>query len=120
MIGVCDLPQHLDDATAAGIVERAIEATGEMIEVDRFLFRLGRLGDEGVSRRVVEAEAALENRVQAVALDLRHAAVDHDGMHAEGGRREPVVSLLESARMLIAATELRDELLEGLEHRVVP
>src|SRR5262249_26207359 len=120
MIGVGDLPQHLDDATAAGIVERAIEAAGEMIEVDRFLFGLGRLGDEGASPRVVEAEAALQDRMQAAALDLRHAAIDHGGMHEEGGRRQPIVALLESARMLVAATELGDELLESLEHRVVP
>src|SRR5262249_43827220 len=107
---------HLDDATAARIVERAVEEAREMIEVDRFLFGLGGFGDEGVSSRVVEAEAALEDRVQAVALGLRHDAVNHAGMHEEGGRRQPIVVLLEPARMLVAATELGDELLERLEH----
>src|SRR5581483_12415770 len=34
-VGIDDLPHHFDDAGAAGLVERAVELMGEMIEVDR-------------------------------------------------------------------------------------
>src|SRR5262249_56211399 len=58
-VGISDLPHHFDHAAAAILVERAIDQTGEMIEIDRLVLGLRRVRDQLVRRRLVEAELPL-------------------------------------------------------------
>ena len=87
-----------------------------MIEIDRLVLRLGRLGDQLVGRRLVEAELPLDDGVQLVALDIGDVAVDGGGMNEQRGRREAVVVMIEVDRMLAAFRYLGQKLAKAIEH----
>ena len=91
-----DLPHHLDDAEAAGLVERAVDQAGEVIEVDRLVFGERADVDEFVGRGVVERKMGFEDRAQLLALGARHVSVDGRGVDQQRGGGEAVVVVLES------------------------
>ena len=73
-----------------------------MIEIDRLVLRFGRLVDQLVGRRLVEAELPLDDGVQLLALDTGDVAVDGGGMHEQRRRRVAVVVVIEVDRVLAA------------------
>src|SRR5260370_38400585 len=74
-VSIDDFPHHLDNSPPAGLVERAVDQAGEMIEADGIA--IGRTGfvDPLGGHLVIEIEAALEHRMQLVALVRRGAPV---------------------------------------------
>jgi len=54
-----DFPHHLHDVAAPGVVERAVELAGKVIEVDRFVFGARADVDQFVGCCVVEREMGL-------------------------------------------------------------
>ena len=119
-VGVDDLPHHLDDAGASGFVERAVELMGEMIQIDRFVFGGGRLLYQLLGRGIVEIEMLLDDGVQLFILARQHLTVDGCGMDQHRRRREPVIVFAELALMLVAFDEFGNEILERLEHAILP
>src|SRR5205823_3809212 len=115
-IGVDDLPHHLDDTAAALFIQRAVELAGEVIKIDCLLLGLRGFGQEAVRIEVIEPEPPLDHCVQRVALDVRYGAVNGRGMDQERGSGEPVIVVVELARMLVAAAEFRHEPSEALKH----
>src|SRR5262249_10228958 len=115
-VGKGDLPEHFHQADAARLIQRAIQHTGEMIEVDGFMLG-GRSGfDQLVGCGVIEIEALLEQIMQHLAFGRRYVAVDCGGMNEQRGSRQAVVIVIETAWVLIAAGELGNKILERFEH----
>src|ERR1041385_4359007 len=106
------LPHHLDDTEAPCFVERAVDQAGEVIKVDRLVVGPRAGIDQRVGCGVIECEARLEHRAQPVAFDAGHVAVDGRGVDQQGGCGEPIVVFLEAPRMLLAAGEGGDEILQ--------
>src|SRR4029077_882157 len=107
-----DFPHHLDDTEAARLVERAVDQAGEVIEIDRLVVGPRAGIDQLLRRGVVEREAGLEHGTQPVALDIGHGAVDGRGVDQQGGGGKSIVVFLEMARMLLAAGQLGNEILQ--------
>src|SRR5262245_56431554 len=118
-VGVDHLPHHLDHAPPSILVERPVDQAGEVVEVDRLVLGLGRLGDQLVGGRVVETEPPLDDGMQLVTLDVRDIAVDRGGVHQQGRRGETIIVGLEAGRMLAALRDVGQEISEGFEHRKV-
>jgi len=91
-----------------------------MIEIDRFILGLGRLGDELVGRRFVELELLFDQDAQLAALGVGDVAVDGGGMDEQRRRGEAVVVMLEVGGMLVAVRHLGQKLAEALEHGTYP
>ena len=87
-----------------------------MIEIDRLVLGLGRLGDQLVRRRLVEVELPLDDGVQLVALGVRNVAVDGGGMHEQRRRREAIVVVLEADRMRAVIRCLGQKFAKAIEH----
>ena len=60
-------------AARPGLVERAVEQAGEMVEIDGLVLGGYRLVDQFVGCRVVQLEAPLHHAVELVAFARRHA-----------------------------------------------
>ena len=97
-----------------GFVERAVDQAGEMIEVDRLVLGERADIDQLLGRGLVEGETRLEQRMQLVALGRGHVAVDGRGVNQQRGGREAIIVFLESARVLFAAGQLRDKILQRI------
>src|SRR5215213_11025963 len=50
-VGISDRPHHLDQAQPLAFVERSVEQTGEMIEIDRLF-----IGDRGLFDQLARSE----------------------------------------------------------------
>src|SRR5262249_57108791 len=90
-----------------------------MIEIDRLVLGLGRLGHQLVRRRLVEAELLLDDGVQLLMLDVGNVAVDGGGVDEQRGRRQAIVVVLEADRMLAAFRRLGQKFAKAIEHAAV-
>ncbi len=66
--------------------------------------------------RLVETEPQHDDGDKAVALDLRHLAVDHGGVDQKRDRRQTVVAGLEPALILLANGQIGQKPFERLQH----
>src|SRR5262249_20621414 len=104
---------------ATVLVERAVDQTGEMIEVDGFVLGLRCLDEQFVGPRLVEIELLLDENVQFIALDVRNVAVDGGGMHEQRRCRQAIVVVPEMGGMLLAFRHFGEKFAESLEHGAV-
>src|SRR6266568_6940989 len=60
-VSIDDFPHHLDNAPPPLLVERAIDAAGEVVEIDRFVLGGRRFIDKLGGGGIVEVEPVLEH-----------------------------------------------------------
>src|ERR1700676_1457933 len=56
-VGIYQLPHHFDDAKPAGLIDRAHDDAGEVIEIDRLTLDQGRRRDQLIARAGLRREA---------------------------------------------------------------
>src|SRR5689334_5352096 len=104
-----DLPQHLDDALTAVLVEPAAQYAGETIEVDRVMLPGFRLFQRPAQLIVVDGEARLQQSLERLGFFGIDMAVDHRGVNEKRRRGEPELILAKIARALVLTENVIDE-----------
>src|SRR4051812_20083208 len=89
---------------------------GEMKKIDGLVVRRRGLFDEFARRVVVELETLLQQALQLVALDSGNITIDRRGMDQQRRGGNAQVAVAETTGRLIAAREVGDEILDGVEH----
>ena len=116
-VGIDHFPQHLDDAQPARLVERAHQQAGEMIEIDRLVVVLRRLGDQLVGRGGVEPVLRLEDGLQLATLGVGKLAVEGGDMHQQRRGGAAKIVLGELMLSFPSVDQLGEEFLELGKHR---
>ena len=111
-VGHHHLPQHLDDALAAVLVELAAQHAGEAVEIDRVVLADGGLIQQRLDLIAVQIEALLQQSFELAPLDRIDLPIDCRGLHQQRGRGEPQFVLAQISRRPFLCGDPIGELLE--------
>src|SRR3954453_21431715 len=117
-VGIHQLPHHFDNEEPAGLIHRAYDDAGELIEIYRLALHQSRRGDQLVRRAGIKSEAAFDKAMKLAFFRGRRLTIDRSHMYQQRGRRQPISGIVKNPLLMPARRNyIGNELAKSVQHQ---